>query len=54
MAKIKLSEVEEYDNIFNNNLNEWASIVDDFIMIAGMSPEEAAYAANNVLDYDGI
>lgn len=52
MSRIKLSEVSEFDKVFRNNDTE--ALVDDFIMIAGMSEDEANQAATNVLDYDNM
>lgn len=53
MRKIKISEVSEFDEVFRNNVgSDFDELVTDFIMIAGMSIEEANQAASNVLNYD--
>lgn len=46
----KYEAIEEIEN--HNELNDLHHVENDFIMIAGMSPEEARQASINVGKYD--
>lgn len=47
-----IENMEVQKTFTKHTLNDKEALIDDYIMIAGMSPEEAEYAAQNCLRED--